>query len=50
VAATVIAGMTASLSIAVNYSWVFFSTCRKALPNMGRAFQFVDYRDGVILN
>ncbi len=24
--------------------------CRKALPNMGRAFQFVDHRDGVILN
>src|SRR4029077_19428236 len=23
---------------------------RKALPNMGRAFQFVDHRDGVILN
>ena len=22
----------------------------KALPNMGRAFQFVDHRDGVILN
>src|SRR5690242_18857893 len=27
-----------------------FSTCRKALPNMGRVFQFVDHRDGVILN
>jgi hypothetical protein len=24
--------------------------CRKALPRMGRAFQFVDHRDGVILN
>jgi len=23
---------------------------RKALPKMGRAFQFVDHRDGVILN
>jgi hypothetical protein len=23
---------------------------RKALPNMGWAFQFVDHRDGVILN
>jgi len=23
---------------------------RQALPNMGRAFQFVDHRDGVILN
>ena len=23
---------------------------RKAQPNMGRAFQFVDHRDGVILN
>jgi hypothetical protein len=27
-----------------------FSTRRKAPPNMSRTFQFIDHRDGVILN
>ena len=31
-------------------SWLLSVPYRKALPNMGRAFQFVDHREGVILN
>jgi hypothetical protein len=33
-----------------HYSRLLSVPYRKALPNTGRAFQFVDHRDGVILN
>jgi hypothetical protein len=44
-------GNCATTSIMVrHYSWRLSVPYRKALPNTGRAFQFVDHRDGVILN
>jgi hypothetical protein len=44
------------VSVSVSASHFIIRGCllsvpyRKALPNMGRAFQFIDHRDGIILN
>ena len=44
------AGLEQMRASALGGPWLLSVPYRKALPNTGRAFQFVDHRDGVILN